>query len=572
MLHGTSILLIIGGGIAAYKSLELIREVRKRGGRVKAIVTRAGKEFVTPLSIASLTGEKVYEDLWSLTDEVEMGHIQLSRAADLIVAAPATADLMAKMATGQANDLATTTLLATDKRVLLAPAMNVRMWHHPATQRNLATLRADGALIVGPNEGEMACGEFGLGRMAEPLEIVAAIEAALQPAAKPLAGRHVLITSGPTHEPIDPVRYIANRSSGKQGHAIARAAAAAGARVTLVSGPVALPDPAGAHVVRVTTAREMLAAVEAALPADIAVFAAGCGRLAGGGRGQGQDQEEGRRSAPGAGHGREPGHPEDHRPAQGRPARAGGRLRGGDRGGGRQREGQAFAQGLRPDRRQRRLDGVRHSGRGVRRRRQRRAPRFRRRNRELAGRVEGRDRAAACRTSRRHGRKLDVMAAEMIPPENAGKAPVLRFLRLPHARNLPLPAYATAGAAGLDLCAALPEGGELTLAFGERALVPTGFALQLPEGFEAQVRPRSGLAARFGLTVLNSPGTVDADYRGEIKVLLIHLGREPVTLRRGDRIAQLVAAPVAQAVVVEAEELDGTARGAGGFGSTGIAP
>jgi phosphopantothenoylcysteine decarboxylase/phosphopantothenate--cysteine ligase len=274
MMQGKSILLIIGGGIAAYKSLELIRELRRRGLGVKTILTRAGAEFVTPLSIAGLSGEKVYDDLFSLTDEVEMGHIQLSRAAGLVVVAPATADLMAKMANGLAGDLATTALLATDKRVLIAPAMNVRMWEHPATQRNLATLRADGVLVVGPNAGEMACGEFGPGRMAEPAEIVAAIQAALMPAARPLHGRHVLVTSGPTHEPIDPVRYLANRSSGKQGHAIAAAAARAGARVTLVSGPVMLADPPGVTTIRVETARQMLAAVEDALPADIAIFAA----------------------------------------------------------------------------------------------------------------------------------------------------------------------------------------------------------------------------------------------------------------------------------------------------------
>ena len=274
MLHGKSILLIIGGGIAAYKSLELIRMLKKRGCGVKVILTKAGSQFVTPLSIAGLSGEKVFDDLFSLNDEVEMGHIQLSRAADLVVVAPATADLMAKMAAGLANDLATTTLLATDKRVLVAPAMNVRMWEHKATQRNLAVLAADGIRIVGPDAGEMACGEFGPGRMAEPLEIVAAIEAMLTGTPGVLAGKHVLVTSGPTHEPIDPVRYIANRSSGKQGHAIAAAAAAAGARVTLVAGPVAIPDPHGVTTVHVTTAREMLAAVDAALPADIAIFAA----------------------------------------------------------------------------------------------------------------------------------------------------------------------------------------------------------------------------------------------------------------------------------------------------------
>ena len=285
---GKRILLIIGGGIAAYKTLELIRRLKERGADVRAVLTKAGAEFVTPLSVSSLSGDKVYTDLFSLTDEAEMGHIELSRDADLLVVAPATADLMAKMASGLANDLASTALLATDKRVLLAPAMNVRMWTHPATVRNVGQLRADGVLFVGPNEGAMACGEFGPGRMAEPMEILAAIEQALAgrsalPAPgdmaqitgpKPLAGKHVLVTSGPTHEPIDPVRYIANRSSGKQGHAIAAAAAAAGAHVTLVSGPVAIADPAGVTMVKVESAREMKAAVEAALPADIAIFAA----------------------------------------------------------------------------------------------------------------------------------------------------------------------------------------------------------------------------------------------------------------------------------------------------------
>jgi phosphopantothenoylcysteine decarboxylase / phosphopantothenate---cysteine ligase len=270
------ILLVVGGGIAAYKALELIRDLKKRGIGTRCILTRAGAAFVTPLSLAALSGEKVYDDLFSLTDETEMGHIELSRSADLVVVAPATADLMAKMAHGLANDLATTTLLATDKPVLIAPAMNVRMWQHVAAQRNLATLLADGVSVIGPDDGEMACGEYGPGRMAEPAVIADAIEAffARGQAARPLAGRHVLVTSGPTHEPIDPVRYIANRSSGRQGHAIAAAAAAAGARVTLVSGPVSIADPAGVNVVQVETARQMLAAVEAAMPADIAIFAA----------------------------------------------------------------------------------------------------------------------------------------------------------------------------------------------------------------------------------------------------------------------------------------------------------
>jgi phosphopantothenoylcysteine decarboxylase/phosphopantothenate--cysteine ligase len=271
------ILLIVGGGIAAYKSLDLIRRLKDRGAPVRCILTEAGEEFVTPLSAGAIAGERVFTDLFDPASEFDVGHIRLARDCDLVVVAPATADLMAKMAGGHANDLATAVLLATDKKILLAPAMNPRMWDNAATRRNVAQLVADGVLFVGPNEGEMAeRGEHGIGRMAEPLEIVAAIEELLttpRPAG-PLAGKRVIVTSGPTHEPIDPVRYIANRSSGKQGHAIAAAAAAAGAEVTLVSGPVNLHDPAGVAVVKVETAREMLAAVEAALPADIAVFAA----------------------------------------------------------------------------------------------------------------------------------------------------------------------------------------------------------------------------------------------------------------------------------------------------------
>ncbi len=272
-MRGNSVLLIIGGGIAAYKSLELIRRLKERGASVRAILTSAGSEFVTPLSVGSLTGEKVFSDLFSLTDEAEMGHIQLSRSADLVVVAPATADLMAKLVNGLANDLASTALLATDKRVLMAPAMNVRMWEHPATERNLKTLRNDGVLFIGPNDGEMACGEFGRGRMAEPQEIVAAIEAALA-VPGPLTGMKALVTAGPTQEPLDPVRFIANHSSGKQGYAIASALAKAGAETTLVSGPVELAAPSGVKLLKVTTAREMLAACESALPADVAVMTA----------------------------------------------------------------------------------------------------------------------------------------------------------------------------------------------------------------------------------------------------------------------------------------------------------
>ncbi len=274
-LQGKRILLIVGGGIAAYKSLELVRRLKERGAAVRAILTKGGAEFVTPLSLAVLTEEKVFTDLFDLKDEAEIGHIRLSREADLVVVAPATADLLAKMAHGIASDLATTVLLATDKTVLAAPAMNVRMWQHQATRRNMATLRTDGIVFVGPEEGEMACGEYGPGRMAEPSAILEAIDRLLgAKAAGPLSGRRVLVTSGPTQEPIDPVRYIANRSSGKQGHALARAAAALGAEVTLISGPVALPDPQGVTVVRVETAHEMLAATLAALPADIAICAA----------------------------------------------------------------------------------------------------------------------------------------------------------------------------------------------------------------------------------------------------------------------------------------------------------
>ncbi|GLQ04895.1 bifunctional phosphopantothenoylcysteine decarboxylase/phosphopantothenate--cysteine ligase CoaBC [Sneathiella chinensis] len=275
MADQKSVLLVIGGGIAAYKCLELIRLLGKSGIRTRAILTRGGEQFVTPLSVSALTGEKVYTDLFSLTDEAEMGHIQLSRSSDLVVVAPATADLMAKMATGQASDLATTALLATDAPVMIAPAMNVRMWDHPATQRNLETLKKDGVLVVGPDDGDMACGEFGPGRLAEPEAICAAIRAFFDGAEnKPLAGRKMIVTAGPTHEPIDPVRYIANRSSGKQGYAIARALAKLGAAVTLVSGPTRLPEPEGVTSVQVESAKDMLAATEAALPADAAIFAA----------------------------------------------------------------------------------------------------------------------------------------------------------------------------------------------------------------------------------------------------------------------------------------------------------
>ncbi|MGB5863937.1 MAG: bifunctional phosphopantothenoylcysteine decarboxylase/phosphopantothenate--cysteine ligase CoaBC [Sulfitobacter sp.] len=272
MLSGKHILLIIGGGIAAFKSLDLIRRLRERGAVVTPVLTRAGEEFVTPLSVSALAGRKLHRALFDLDDEAEMGHIQLSRVADLVVVAPATADLMAKMAAGMANDLASTLLLATDTPVMIVPAMNVRMWEHAATQRNLATLRGDGITVVGPDIGDMACGEHGPGRMSEPMDIVVAIERALS--GGPLKGKRILVTSGPTHEPIDPVRYIANRSSGAQGTAIARALVALGAEVIFVTGPADVPPPDGVEVVTVQTAQQMKEAVDAALPVDAAVFAA----------------------------------------------------------------------------------------------------------------------------------------------------------------------------------------------------------------------------------------------------------------------------------------------------------
>ncbi|WP_417524303.1 bifunctional phosphopantothenoylcysteine decarboxylase/phosphopantothenate--cysteine ligase CoaBC [Marinovum sp.] len=272
MLAGKRILLIIGGGIAAYKCLELIRRLRDRGVSVTPVMTRAAEEFVTPLSVSALAGEAVHQELFDLTKEAEMGHIQLSRVADLVLVAPATADLMAKMANGLAGDLATTLLMATDTPVMIAPAMNVRMWQHAATQRNLALLQGDGVTVVGPNDGDMACGEFGPGRLSEVPEILTAVERHF--GGGPLAGKRVLVTSGPTHEPIDPVRYIANRSSGAQGTAIAEALLRLGAEVIFVTGPADVAPPKGVVLRRVETAREMLAAVEAALPVEAAVFAA----------------------------------------------------------------------------------------------------------------------------------------------------------------------------------------------------------------------------------------------------------------------------------------------------------
>ena len=273
MLAGKRILLIVAGGIAAYKTPDLVRRLRERGAAVRCILTNSGAQFVSPLTLGAISEDRVYDNLLSLTDEYEMGHINLSRQADALLVAPATANLLAKMAQGLADDLATTVLLATDKPVLAAPAMNVQMWNHPATQANLGTLANRGVKLIGPNEGDMACGEYGMGRMSEPLEIAATLEDFFA-ANRRLAGRRALVTSGPTYEPIDPIRYIANRSSGKQGHAIARALSDLGTKTTLVTGPTQQPDPPGVQVVHVESARQMLAACEAALPADIAVCAA----------------------------------------------------------------------------------------------------------------------------------------------------------------------------------------------------------------------------------------------------------------------------------------------------------
>lgn len=273
-MQGKRVLLIVSGGIAAIKIPEVIRSIRELGGSVRCVLTKGGEQFVTPLSLAALSEDKVYTDLFSLTDESEMGHINLSRDADVLMVAPASADILAKMAAGLANDLASTVLLATDKPVICVPSMNVRMWEHMATQANVQTLEARGVTFIGPVEGDMACGEYGMGRMVEPAEIIQGLKAFFHDTPRPLRGRHAIVTSGPTFEPIDPVRYIANRSSGKQGHAIAAALSDLGCRTTLITGPTNLADPVGCDVIRIETAREMLSATESALPADIAVFAA----------------------------------------------------------------------------------------------------------------------------------------------------------------------------------------------------------------------------------------------------------------------------------------------------------
>ena len=562
-LRGKRILLVIAGGIAAYKCLDLIRRLREKGARVRCILTRAGAVFVTPLSVETLAGETVYTDTLALTPESEIGHIRLGQEADIVVVAPATADIMARMAHGIADDLATATLLAADKPVLAAPAMNTRMWFHPATMRNRARLEADGVSFVGPDDGPLAEGESGPGRMAEVPEIVAAITACLGGARPgPLAGLRVLVTSGPTYEPIDPVRFLGNRSSGKQGHAIAAACAEAGADVLLVSGPTAQPAPAGVETVRIERADEMLAACEQGLPADIAICAAAVSRLAGSGapRAEAEEAPRGRGQWPAlARAGGEPGYPgspERSRPAEAAPRRG---LRRRDRGAGGERRGQAGSEGLRLDPRQ--WGG---GGRCLRRRRQPHPlPHADRGGRCARGRALAEDEqgASCCTAGRAYRSRVRRGHRERM------SAPVeVTVQRLAHGRDLPLPAYASAGSAGLDLHAAA---GPLHLAPGARALVATGLALALPEGFEGQIRPRSGLARDHGVTVLNSPGTVDSDYRGEIGVLLVNLGEKPFVVERGMRIAQLVIAPVARVRLVEGR-VPPSGRGTGGFGSTGL--
>ncbi len=545
-MHGKRILLIVGGGIAAFKALELTRTLRRAGHTVSPVLTAGGARFVTPLSLAALAASPVHDDLWSLDEGGGMGHIELSRAADLIVVCPATADLLAKMAAGIADDLATTLLLATDTPVLAVPAMNVRMWTHAATVANVATLRARGVSVVDPDDGPMACGEFGPGRLPEIDRIVAAIDAQLpqDPADGALRGRHIVVTAGPTHEPIDPVRFLGNRSSGKQGFAVAAALAGLGARVTLVAGPVALATPPGVTRIDVETARQMAAAVDAALPADAAVLVAAVADW--GVAATRRQAEEGRRPA-GPDPDAQPRYPGRPRPRRDRP-----RLVVGFAAETRDTVANAVAK-----RTAKGADWIVAN--------------------DVSGDVMGGDANTVHLvtadgvedwpplTKVEVARRLADRIAEMLRM-TAEVAIAVEIMR--HAHGLDLPAYATAGAAGMDAVAAVDR--DLVLAPGGRAAVPTGLKLAIPDGYELQVRPRSGLALKHGLTVANAPGTIDSDYRGELMVLLANLGPEPVTITRGMRIAQLVVAPVVRGrwVVVETVAAD-TVRGSGGFGSTG---
>jgi len=600
------ILLIMGGGIAAYKCLELIRRAHERGFSVRVVMTRAAREFVTPLSVGALSNEPVLTNLFDLDTEREIGHIRLSREADLIVVAPATADLLARMAGGHADDLATAVLLATDKRVLVAPAMNPRMWLNPATQRNVAQLAGDGILFIGPNSGEMAeSGEAGPGRMAEPQEILTAIENNLASSAVadkcvnsifggPLFGRHVLITAGPTHEPIDPVRYIANRSSGTQGYAIAKAARCLGADVTLVSGPTNLADPAGVVMVHVQSARDMQAAVKAALPADIAIFTAAVAdwRVANASDQKikkGHETKSGKKSNDTVPMLKLIENPDILKGLAAKKSDIRPRLligfaaetenviehakkklksKGCD---------WIVANDVSPDSGV--MGGERNAVHIIEGANVDSWPEMDKT--EVAERLMAK--AAAYlgpapiqpqKLSSESGRGEAVaqtVSQKFSSEPMQSEKPALSLVRLPHGEKLEPPAYQSATASGLDLAAAIDEGAPLILAPGSRALVPTGFIIGIPDGFEGQVRPRSGLAFRHGVTVLNSPGTIDSDYRGELKALLINHGDEAFRIERGMRIAQLVIAPVLHADIREVAVLDQTERGHGGFGSTGVA-
>ena len=554
-----SVTLIIGGGIAAYKALDLIRRLKERHIDVRCVLTKAAQQFVTPLAASALSHERVYTDLFDPGSEFDAGHIRLARECDLIVVAPATADLMAKMAQGHADDLASAILLAANRPILLAPAMNPLMWNNAATRRNVLQLRRDGIQMIGPNAGEMAeAGEAGVGRMSEAIEIAAAaVDILRPPRPRPLAGKRVLITAGPTHEPIDPVRYIANRSSGKQGYAIAAAAQAAGADVTLVSGPVDLRDPAGRHGDPRGIGARHAASGGSGIAGRYRDLRRSRRRLARRQRRRAEAEEDLRRNAA-ATTGGKPGHSGHDLEAKGQAPAAGNRLCRRDRAPYRQRQGQDRAQGLRLDRRQRRFARDRRDGR----RPQHRPfadPRRRRYQRRFLARDDqgtGRDRTG--RENRKQGGAELVSATVKVD-----------ICQLPHGEGLALPAYQSADAAGLDLLAAVPADTPLILPPGKYAMVPTALTIALPPGYEAQVRPRSGLAAKHGVTVLNSPGTVDADYRGEINVLLINHGEAPFPIRRGERIAQMVIAPVVQAELVPVTSLSATDRGSGGFGSTG---
>ena len=561
MLNGKRILLIVAGGIAAFKSLELIRRLRERGATVRCVITEAGARFVTPLSLQALSEDRVYSDMFSLTDESEMGHIQLSRDADLLVVAPATANILARMAAGLADDLAATVLLATDKPVLAAPAMNVRMWTHAATVANVETLKKRGVSFVGPNDGAMACNEHGPGRMSEPEEIVAAIEGLLT-AERPLGRRQARRGDLGSDARGDRSGALHLQSFlGQAGPRHRRALARLGAEVTLVSGPVAIADPAGVRTVHVDSADQMLAACLAAGTVDIAVCAAAVADWKAAHPAGSKIKKQAGAAPPALELTPNPDILATlSKPGPKRPALVVGFAA----------ETENLVANAIEKRKRKGCDwivanDVSPGHRHLRRRAQHGAPDQRRRGRGLADPGQGRCRIAAGRPHRapfrppNQGRGSGVTGVESVEIE---------VVRLAHGRDLALPDYATASAAGADLLAAIDQ--DIVLAPLERRIVPTGISIALPVGFEAQVRPRSGLAAKHGVTVANAPGTIDADYRGEVGVILINLGKEPFLITRGMRIAQMIIARHARAVWREVSELDRTARGAGGFGSTGV--